>query len=310
MGIWQKALTVGLYATGISLALLQAGAARGGMIISELGTPVLAEVESYRGLGFHPDPVQGQLDSDHWRVTGLSDGNGVFGGTHVTGDFARGTSDGGVTTGGVYAFETEPEVANHAALGFQPIGSDLTPGALTLRLVNATGARIDRVDVRFNSLSLNNGGRSSVIQFAHSLDDATYSVQDGLEFQTPLDSDGTPDWVLEPQLWSGDQLGWAAGGELYLRWAFDDFAGTGSRDEWAVNEILITSFGEPQLRTVPEPESWIALAGVIPWIAWRRRVRSSVRLNASKPEISRQSDHIAVGKASVGNASVGQVPLG
>ena len=64
--------------------------------------------------------------------------------------------------------------------------------------------------------------------------DITPSIDVKLEV---LDSDGTPDWVLEPKQWSGDQLGFAAGGKLYLRWAFDDFAG-GDVDMGTVRKVL------------------------------------------------------------------------
>jgi hypothetical protein len=37
----------------------------------------------FTGAGFAPTPAAGQLDSDLWRVTGLSDGAGTFGGTYV-----------------------------------------------------------------------------------------------------------------------------------------------------------------------------------------------------------------------------------
>ena len=49
--------------------------------------------DGFSGLGFSPSPATGQLDSDIFCVTGLSDGNLAFGDTATTGDFARGQDD-------------------------------------------------------------------------------------------------------------------------------------------------------------------------------------------------------------------------
>mgnify|MGYP001120387188 CR=1 FL=1 len=60
----------------------------------------------FDGSGFSPSPVTGQLNSQAWETTGMSDGNSNFGDTETSGDFARGSSTGGETSGGFYAFET------------------------------------------------------------------------------------------------------------------------------------------------------------------------------------------------------------
>jgi hypothetical protein len=87
-----------------------AGKKNFGLVVAMLGflfvaapqaqaTPVTLFSETFSGFdgsGFAPSPATGQLDSNVWRVTGMSDGNGTFGGTHDSGDFARGSSTGGV----------------------------------------------------------------------------------------------------------------------------------------------------------------------------------------------------------------------
>jgi hypothetical protein len=65
--------------------------------ITAIGSPVTIDFTGFMGSGFAPDPAADQLDSDTWAVTGLSDGDLDFGGTAVTGDFARGSTTGGVT---------------------------------------------------------------------------------------------------------------------------------------------------------------------------------------------------------------------
>ena len=89
----------------------------------------------FNGSGFSNVPSAGQIDTDAIIVTGMSDGDLSFGAVNTSGDFARGTSTGGVTTGGVYGFEV---TSNNHALGVQPGGSDFTPGDIILRLQNST----------------------------------------------------------------------------------------------------------------------------------------------------------------------------
>ena len=60
---------------------------------------------SFTGTGFTPTPAAGQLDSDTWRVKGMSDGDGTFGGTHTSNDFGRGAFTCCQGSGGIYAWE-------------------------------------------------------------------------------------------------------------------------------------------------------------------------------------------------------------
>ena len=105
--------------------------------------------ESFSGLGFSTPGGAGQLDSNHWRATGLSDGDGSFLGTHTTGDFARGFQSAPVSTGGVYAFD----VGANRVLGAQPTGSDITPGAITLRFPA-------KMDISRNEYGVSNAERT------------------------------------------------------------------------------------------------------------------------------------------------------
>jgi len=75
----------------------------------------------YDGSGFDPSPSVGDLDSDAWATSGMSDGTLNFGGTITSGDHARGTSTGGEITGGFYAFNIG---GGDYTFGIQPGGSD------------------------------------------------------------------------------------------------------------------------------------------------------------------------------------------
>jgi hypothetical protein len=267
MGICQHSLSVGLFA---SLLLFDAASALGGLMVSPVGTPLRIGFDDFRGRGLAPIPTASQLNSNHWRISGLSDGPGNFGDTHDTGDFARGPSSGGVTTGGVYGFDVGSPGESNWALGFQPIGSDLTPGAATLKVINATGMVVDRIELAYDVWLLNNGDRSSSIQFAYSMDDRSYQSLGGLSVSSALDADTSPGWqdVTRATILSGLNL--VDGSSMFLRWWMDDVSGRGSRDEWALDQIEMT-WGSPAVSTVPEPSSWLLLALLCPAMLWRRR---------------------------------------
>ncbi len=126
--------------------------------VSVSSTPAIINFDTFMGDGLAPDPAAGQLDSDEWAIAGMSDGDVVFGGANAAGDYAKGTSTGGESSGGLYAFDTG---AGDIAMGVQPTGSDFSPGTFTLRLVNNTGAAIDRLDVAYDICVYNNATRSS-----------------------------------------------------------------------------------------------------------------------------------------------------
>ena len=195
-----------------------------------------ADFESFAGAGFAPTPAANQLDSDEWRITGFSDGDGAFGGTHTTGDFARGMGTGGVSSGGAYAFET----GGNVILGIQPTGSDFTPGTITLQLTNTTGATLTRLDVGYDIFFNNDQARGNSLNFAYSNDDVSYTSVGALDFTTPEAADGTGFQSVSQSI-PLTGLNIAAGADFYLQWQGDDVSGGGSRDEYGIDNILITS---------------------------------------------------------------------
>ncbi|MEM6528949.1 MAG: hypothetical protein AAF653_11695, partial [Chloroflexota bacterium] len=133
--------------------------------VSFTGANLTYDFNMFAGSGFAPAPAAGQLDSDDWRVTGLSAGSGTFGGTFTSGDFARGTSTGGISTGGVYAFEVS---SGNTALGVQPTGSDFTPGAITLKVTNDTGSALTSIVVSYTVYFFNDQVRSNSFNLGYS----------------------------------------------------------------------------------------------------------------------------------------------
>ena len=133
--------------------------------IDNLNSPVVINFNDFDGSGFSPTPSAGQLDSDMWAIDRFSDGLLNFGDTQISNDFARGSSSGGETKGGIYAFDTG---GGNIALGIQPGGDDWAPGSLTLKLQNNTGQTLTALDISYSIYLYNNAGRASSFNFSHS----------------------------------------------------------------------------------------------------------------------------------------------
>ncbi len=189
---------------------------------------------SFTGAGFLPTPGTGQLDSDAWEVLECSDGDINFGSTGTSGDYARGYSLGGETTGGIYSFEVLP---GDTALGFQPSGADLTPGSITLRLENTTGSMITRLTIDYLQYIYNDQPRSNEVVFSFSYDNTNW---------VPLDTVTSPEAADPSPAWASTAVNEDIGvlfpdnSYLYLRWRTNDVSGSGQRDEFAIDDIVIT----------------------------------------------------------------------
>lgn len=212
------------------------------LVISSLHTTSSIDFTGFTAAGFSPAPSAGQLDSDTWRVAGLSDGNGTFGGTHTTGDFARGANAGtGVTTGGIYAFTV---ATGNTALGVQPIDADFSPGSITLRIQNTTGSTVSSWNLAYSLFVRNDQDRSSSWNWSWSTNDSTYTQLSSYISNDAADT--SPAWnnPLNPSV-NALNASVANNDFLYLQWTSDDVAGSGSRDEFAIDNISITAVPEP-----------------------------------------------------------------
>jgi hypothetical protein len=193
----------------------------------------------FTGSGFAPSPASGQLNSNAWASTGMSDGASAFGGTNTSGDFARGSSSGGVTGGGFYAFEV---ATSDYALGVQGTGGDWTPGTITLRVQNTTGGTLTSLDVAYEAWVYNDQGRANSLNFSWSLDDVSYTPVGALDLTSPETADGSPAWTRNDRN-TTLSLSVANNDYIYLRWESDDVSGGGSRDEFALDDISVTGHG-------------------------------------------------------------------
>lgn len=230
---------------------------------------VVYDFEGFTGQGFDAAPAAGQLDSDDVVVTGMSDGDVAFGGTGVTGDFARGTdADGGVSAGGVYAFTTLAGL--DTLLGVQPGGSDFTPGSFVFKFTNGGTTPITNVTVASTLFVNNDQARGNSFDLYYSTD-AVIDNSDTLlnAYTSPEAADGLG-FTLQAGAGSGiaSGLSIAPGADFYIGYYSDDVSGGGSRDEFGLGTVSVTAtFG-----VVPEPATASLALLALGAIAVRRRV--------------------------------------
>lgn len=219
-----------------SLIALAPGSAQADEVLGPSG--FITDFPGFDGSGFAPEPTAGQLDSDNWIVTGLSDGDLDFGMTGTSGDYARGVSAGGVTTGGIYAFDPGNDASTFAP-GVQGTEGDFTPGAFVLRLENQTGGVLNQVQIASSLFVFNNAARSSSLAVEYSSDGETWLPLGAAAIESPEAADDPPAWVSTDTDETATMLGIGEGDFLYVRWLFDDASDTGSRDELAFDDVFV-----------------------------------------------------------------------
>jgi len=193
---------------------------------------------AYSGSGFEQTPSSGRLDSDAWSHSGMSGGDLAFGGTGTSGDNARGSSSGGVSTGGFYAFDTG---SSDYCFGIQPGGSDWTPGTIILRIKNDGTTNITQLSVSYEIKIYNNEDRANSLKFSYSSDNSTYTSVPALDYTSTAAGDGSPSWTTVTRNTTISSLSITSGSYYYLKWDGDDVSGSGSRDEFGIDDIAITA---------------------------------------------------------------------
>jgi hypothetical protein len=192
----------------------------------------------FTATGYSPSFFSGGLDSDAWSVFGLSSGDLRFGDSAVGGDFGRSASSGGVSTGGIYAFDVDATTGINRALGVQPGGSDFTPGYHLLKVINASGDTAGGFTISYNIYEYNDQNRASLLEFHWAKDSVSYTYESALDFVSGEAADANPAWKqslrslqINTTLLPGDSL--------LFKWYSDDYSGSGSRDELALDSISI-----------------------------------------------------------------------
>ncbi len=233
-----------IYVLALSLVSLNCLAQ---LSLTTTGSPATIDFENtiagvnngnYTGQGLKSNPNSGFLDADAWEISGLSTGMHNFGDSSVTGDFAKGVSSGGVFSGGLYAWVNSGDTA----IGFQPTGSDFTPGTITLKIDNNTGSSLDSITLSYDLWINNDADRGNTFNPSYSTDNISFTDLTTLNDTSTELSQGSVLWSITNKSITFN-ASVPANSSLYIRWSSDDELGGGSRDEFALDDITITGHG-------------------------------------------------------------------
>lgn len=220
--------------------------------VNTLNAPQVIDFDGFTGDGFTPNPAAGELNSEEWEVLGMSDGDLFFGETGTTGDYARGLSTGGVTTGGVYSFDVG--TGNGVSLGVQPGGNDFTDGSFTLRIQNNTVAPLEDISISYDVWILNDQDRANNFNFEHGSDNITFTQEPSLDLNSDEVASTDPQWEQNTRTITLVGVNLQIGEVYYLKWTGNDVSGTGSRDEFALDNISITGINPNTIITASPNE--------------------------------------------------------
>jgi MYXO-CTERM domain-containing protein len=201
---------------------------------------------TFAGAGFAPTPTScGQLSSQSWAITGMSEGPLAFGGTGAAmTDFGRGVGAVTATTGGIYAYDV---ATNDRALGVLPTGSDFAPGNMTLRVRNDGPRAITALDLSYVIHVYNSQARANSFNVSVSTDGTTFTALTALNYTSPeaADTGAALRWVANPRSTSITGLNVAPGAFYFVRWSSADVSGAGSRDRFALDDVVLTPTYSP-----------------------------------------------------------------
>lgn len=195
--------------------------------------------QDFRGTGIVPNPTSGALDANAWSITPSSGLNYGFGEDHDDDFFRRGSSAGNVSSGGIYAFEVE---SGTYALGVQANNSQMTPGTINHKMINSGNTTIGAVLIAYEIWVYNNQNRSTEITFAYRSNRFTDVEIKQFRLRTPVVADANPEWVKYDFSKVLDDFYLAPGDTLYFTWETNDFEGGGSRDQFAINNLLVRPY--------------------------------------------------------------------
>lgn len=193
-------------------------------------------------------PAPGQIDFNGWNwVNDVSPSAAAQGPANFPGALPNGNglALAGALTGGISAVD----INGARALAIQPTSGIWTSGNLTLRAINNTGAALGQIAFAYDLFVYNDQARSNDVRFYYSLSAAQDSWVEVLSaaVTSPADADATPAWVEQNISTTLSGFSMNPGDVIYLRWVGNDVSGSGTRDEFALTNIVLT----PQAATGP-----------------------------------------------------------
>lgn len=194
-------------------------------VFSEAGQECIFSFDAFEGT-FETVPPGFAISKDGETVMGAMD------------DDFRGIRTNSVTTGGCYAWDLGN---NDIALGCQPTESDFTPGFFMLSISNAAGITVSEITISQEIVCRNNADRSSSMTLVFSPDTTNHYQLHEFDFISPTNTDQSATWCTS-NYYSNFRLDprFTPGATMILKWQVDDFGGSGSRDEYGLNNLRIT----------------------------------------------------------------------
>lgn len=193
---------------------------------------------AFAGNGISAAPGSGELNSYSWAFTGFEDGAVNFGGESGEDTvYDSGSSPGGETDGGIYAFEVEPD---NFALGIQPSAGNFAPGSVTFRFQNQTGSTITSLSVGYKVYVYNDEAGSNSFYLSYSSNNSTYKNATALNYTTTAAADAVPGWKAYYKVVTITGLNITTNNYGYLRWSGATASGT-AFDEIALDDLVIVA---------------------------------------------------------------------
>lgn len=183
-------------------------------------------------------PVAGELDADAWSFS-TTNGAGTtatFPGSIVA-SATTVAAGGAVSAGGVFALN----LSSNTMLGIQPTGTAFTPGTITLLAQNSTGITLGTVDVHYTIRVYNDQDRSNTIDLYYSTDNITYYQVPSANFTSTELGVASPGWEESEVTVSLSDLYLQDTDSIFLQWALNDATGGGSRDEFFLDSIQVST---------------------------------------------------------------------
>ncbi|MFP9116070.1 T9SS sorting signal type C domain-containing protein [Flavobacterium sp. RHBU_3] len=196
---------------------------------------------TYAGAGLDTLPDDGELNSNAFVMSTITTTGVTFGATIADDDpsYGNGTSTGGVTDGGFYAFQVG---TGNYALGLQP-DATYPSGSTTLRFQNQTGVAITSLNVAYKVYVRNDEAGNNYYNFSHSAVNATntsYTAATVLNLTTTATADAIPGWKMYYKVVTLTGLSIASNSYYYIRWSGDVLTGS-AYDEIALDDITVVA---------------------------------------------------------------------
>ena len=194
---------------------------------------------AYDGAAFGPAPEVGELNSNGITMSAYTTGATTFGLEAVedSPEFGNGISDGGVTDGGVYAFEVSP---GNRTFGFQPSTDGYGTGSTTIRMQNQTGVNITSLNVGYTTYIYNDEAGIQSYNFSHSANNSTYTSTTVFNMQSTVGAEAAPGWKAHARVITLTGLTIVPGSYYYIRFNNQNVSGT-AFDEMALDDISVVA---------------------------------------------------------------------